>query len=217
MTTEYHAENESKPVTDLSKSAAGFSTPLSQGKEARIGAKLQNPRLNIVLVAPEIPNNTGNIGRTCVTTGCKLHLVKPLGFDIDEKACRRAGLDYWPRLDLEEHDSLGAYLSKCPPSTESDDEHRPQTWFLTTKAKQTIFDAPIKQGDYLVFGRESAGLDDSVHRAYPDQRICVPMVAGERSLNLSTCVAIVVYEAVRKMVGSGEAVVDSDGRLSGVD
>ncbi|MGV6815101.1 MAG: tRNA (cytidine(34)-2'-O)-methyltransferase [Phycisphaerales bacterium] len=166
------------------------------------------PRLHIVLIEPEIPNNTGNIGRTCVTTGCKLHLVKPLGFDIDEKACRRAGLDYWPRLHLEEHESAQAYLEKHPPN-----QGPGRTWFLSTKASQTIYEAPIGVGDHLVFGRESAGLDESIHRAYPDQRICVPMVPGERSLNLSTCVAIVIYEVVRKMIGSGDAVVDDHGRL----
>ncbi|MBL4697930.1 MAG: tRNA (cytidine(34)-2'-O)-methyltransferase [Phycisphaerales bacterium] len=186
-----------KPASDSIESAAGFSVPT--------GSALKNPRLHIVLVAPEIPNNTGNIGRTCVTTGCKLHLVKPLGFDIDEKACRRAGLDYWPRLDLEEHESLDGYLQKHPPGA--------RTWFLTTKATRTIFDAPISMGDHLVFGRESAGLPDSIHAGYPDQRVCVPLVVGERSLNLSTCVAIAVYESVRKMVGSGETVLDEDGRL----
>lgn len=217
MTTEHHADNESKPAADSPESAAGFSMPSSQTKRVKTGTKLASPRLNIVLVEPEIPNNTGNIGRTCVTTGCRLHLVKPLGFDIDEKACRRAGLDYWPRLDLEEHDSLDDYLQRHPPNTELTENARPRTWFLTTKAKQTIFDAPIKQGDHLVFGRESAGLAESVHAAYPDQRLCVPMVANERSLNLSTCVAIVAYEAVRKMIGSGEAVVDSQGRLLSAD
>jgi len=166
---------------------------------------LANPRLHIVLVEPEIPNNTGNIGRTCVTTGCKLHLVKPLGFDIDEKACRRAGLDYWPRLDLEEHDSHDAYTQAYPP--------RGRTWFLTTKAKRTIFDAPIAMGDHLVFGRESTGLPESIYAGNEDHRVCVPLIVGERSLNLSTCVAIVVYESIRKMIGSGEVVVNASGRL----
>jgi tRNA (cytidine/uridine-2'-O-)-methyltransferase len=169
------------------------------------GAGFSTPRLHIVLVEPEIPNNTGNIGRTCVTTGCKLHLVHPLGFDIDEKACRRAGLDYWPRLDLEEHDSHEDYLRKHPPAG--------KTWFLTTKATRTIYDAPIALGDHLVFGRESAGLPDSIHAGHEAQRVCVPLVVGERSLNLSTCVAVVVYEAVRKMIGSGEVKLNADGRL----
>ncbi len=197
MPTEDTSTNKSNPAANPSESAAGFSVP--------VGSPLVNPRLHIVLVEPEIPNNTGNIGRTCVTTGCKLHLVRPLGFEIDEKACRRAGLDYWPRLDLEEHDSLDAYLDAHPPAG--------KTWFLTTKATQTIYDAPIAHGDHLVFGRESAGLPDSIHEGYEDQRVCVPLVVGERSLNLSTCVAIVVYEAIRKMIGSGEVAVNRAGRL----
>ncbi len=188
--------NESKPAPDSDESAAGFCVGRPQ---------LERPKLNIVLVEPEIPNNTGNIGRTCVTTGCKLHLVKPLGFDIDEKACRRAGLDYWPRLDMQEHDSLGLYVETHPIGA--------RTWFLTTKATRTIFEAPIAMGDHLVFGRESAGLPAWIHDANPDQRICVPLVPDERSLNLSTCVAIVVYEAIRKMIDSGELAVNSSGRL----
>ena len=198
------AENETNttnPASDSTEPGAGFSVP--------IGKALANPRLHIVLVAPEIPNNTGNIGRTCVTTGCKLHLVKPLGFDIDEKACRRAGLDYWPRLDLEEHDSLGAYVDKHPPGGAG----QAKTWFLTTKATRTIYDAPIAAGDHIVFGRESAGLPDWIHEAHPDQRVCVPLVVGERSLNLATCVAIVVYEAIRKMIVQGQVRVNDAGRL----
>ncbi len=202
MPAEYSSERRSQhppknPDADPSESDAGFSVP--------VGKPLKNPRLNIVLVEPEIPNNTGNIGRTCVTTGCKLHLVRPLGFEIDEKACRRAGLDYWPRLDLETHGSLDAYLDAHPPAG--------RTWFLTTKATQTIYEAPIEMGDHLVFGRESAGLPDSIHEGYPSQRVCVPLVVGERSLNLSTCVAITVYEAIRKMIESGKAGVDRNGRL----
>ena len=189
------------PAHDSHESGAGFSLPTSQF--------VARPRLHIVLVEPEIPNNTGNIGRTCVTTGCRLHLVHPLGFETDEKACRRAGLDYWPRLELVEHDSVGAYLQAHPPSV----EQRPRTWFFTTKATMTVFDAPIAMGDHLVFGRESAGLSDDIHERFPDQRVCVPLVVGERSLNLSTCVAIAAYESVRKMIGSGDARIDASGRL----
>lgn len=203
MPADKQPESDSKPAASSIDRTAGFSL---SGESSRA-----KPRLNIVLVEPEIPNNTGNIGRTCVTTGCKLHLVHPLGFDIDEKACRRAGLDYWPRLDLEEHDSLGDYLRTYPPESES--ESGPKTWFLTTKATQTVFDAPISLGDHLVFGRESAGLPDSIHEAHPDRRVCVPLVPDERSLNLSTCVAIVVYESVRKMIGQGKVSVNMDGRL----
>lgn len=200
-------QHDSKPGADAADKNADQSAGFSLGLDKPAAL----PRLHIVLVEPEIPNNTGNIGRTCVTTGCKLHLVKPLGFDIDEKACRRAGLDYWPRLDLEEHDSLDAYLGSYP--VQSNPDASPKTWFLTTKATQTIFDAPISRGDHLVFGRESAGLPDSIHEKHKDRRVCVPLVPDERSLNLSTCVAIVVYETVRKMIGSGEAIVNDMGRL----
>jgi len=189
------------------------SAPDPSGSGADVSAPehspLANPRLNIVLVEPEIPNNTGNIGRTCVTTGCRLHLVHPLGFETDEKACRRAGLDYWPRLDLVEHDSLLAYQQAHPVG--------PRTWFLTTKASRTIYDAPIGFGDHVVFGRESAGLPDWVHATHPDRRVCVPLVEGERSLNLSTCVAVVVYESIRKMIGSGDVEINVGGRLVGGD
>ena len=210
------SNQESKPVNEPrygsekgNGSEAGSLCGSSEESE-RINVPLARPRLNIVLVEPEIPNNTGNIGRTCVTTGCKLHLVHPLGFDIDEKACRRAGLDYWARLDLEEHDSLDAYIGKYPSKAY---DGGGKTWFLTTKATRTLFEAPIAMGDHVVFGRESAGLPDSIHEGNADSRICVPMVAGERSLNLSTCVAIVVYESVRKMIGSGQLGVNEHGRL----
>ncbi len=188
--------SEQQDPTGASRGPGGFSLP--------------RPRLNVVLVEPEIPNNTGNIGRTCVTTGCRLHLVRPLAFDIDEKACRRAGLDYWPRLDLREHESLAAYVAAHPPQAAS-----PATWLLTTRATRTIFDAPVKMGDHLVFGRESRGLAQDLIDAHPpDRRLCVPLNRGERSLNLSTCVAVCVYESIRKMIGSGGVMIDREGRFS---
>jgi len=180
------------------------------------GFSLRRPRLNIVLVEPEIPNNTGNIGRTCVTTGCRLHLVHPLAFDIDEKACRRAGLDYWPRLDLREHESLEAYLGAHPPGPAAgpNSDSGPRTWFLTTRATRTIFDAPLAMGDHLVFGRESSGLpEDLLDSNDASQRLCVPLNEGERSLNLSTCVAICVYDAIRRMIENREIRVTQAGRL----
>ncbi len=176
------------------------------------GVRLVRPRLHVVLVEPEIPNNTGNIGRTCVTTGCRLHLVHPLAFDIDEKACRRAGLDYWPRLDLVEHANAQAYLDTHPPSGGGGKAGR--SWFLTSHAERSIFEAPMAMGDHLVFGRESAGLGASVLDQVPmAQRVSVPMVPGERSLNLSTCVAVCVYSAIRNMFGSGAVRLDAQGRL----
>lgn len=175
------------------------------------GVRLVRPRLHVVLVEPEIPNNTGNIGRTCVTTGCRLHLVHPLAFDIDEKACRRAGLDYWPRLDLVEHANASAYLDAHPPRCEAPG----RSWFLTSHAERSIFEAPMSLGDHLVFGRESAGLGPELLEQVPmSQRVSVPMVPNERSLNLSTCVAVCVYTAIRNMFGSGEVRLDAQGRLN---
>ena len=177
---------------------------------ANRGVHLPNPLLNVVLVEPEIPNNTGNIGRTCVTTGSRLHLVHPLAFDIDEKACRRAGLDYWPRLDLVEHDNVDAYLSTHPPRADAE----PRSWFLTSHATRSIFDVDIAMGDHIVFGRESKGLGkDLIDRVPESQRISVPMVPGERSLNLSTCVAVCAYTAIRNMYGFEQVAIDASGRL----
>lgn len=179
-------------------------------QNAGAGVRLVRPRLHVVLIEPEIPNNTGNIGRTCVTTGCRLHLVHPLAFDIDEKACRRAGLDYWPRLDLVEHAHAQAYLAKHPPS----DRSSGRSWFLTSHAERSIFEAPMAFGDHMVFGRESTGLGERVLDQVPmAQRVSVPMIPGERSLNLSTCVAVCVYTAIRNMFGSGAVAIDLHGRL----
>lgn len=153
------------------------------------------PLFNVVLYRPEIPNNTGNIGRTCVATGCRLHLIHPLGFDTDEKACRRAGLDYWPRLDLREHSSWETYL-------ESQGTFMP--WLLTTKADRSLFDARLVRGDQLIFGSETAGLPPEVLERFPERRIGLPMAQGERSLNLATAVCAVVYEGVRQLMARGE-------------
>ncbi len=194
----------SEPTRDEQESTRVWST------RPDAGVRLQHPRLHVVLVEPEIPNNTGNIGRTCVTTGCRLHLVHPLAFDIDEKARRRAGLDYWPRLDLVEHESAQAYLQAHPPRTQPP----ARSWFLSSHAKRSIFDAPLEMGDHLVFGRESSGLDEAVHAQIPEsQLISVPMTPGERSLNLSTCVAVCVYSAIRNMYGAGELALDENGRM----
>ena len=150
------------------------------------------PNFHVVLVHPEIPNNTGNIGRTCVATGCALHLVHPLGFSTDEKACRRAGLDYWPRLGVIEHASWAAYATLHPPSA---------AWFLTTKADRTVFEATPVPGDHLIFGQETAGLPADVLRAVPPDRLLrLPMRPGERSLNLATAVCAVVYEGLRQLM-----------------
>lgn len=156
---------------------------------------MREPLFHVVLHQPEIPNNTGNIGRTCVATGCRLHLIHPLGFDTDEKACRRAGLDYWPRLDVREHASWESYLEHERPGA---------LWLLTTKAERLLFDVPLARGDHFVFGRETAGLPDELLERYRERCVGLPMAAGERSLNVATAACAVVYEGVRQLIGHGE-------------
>ncbi|MBU3127033.1 tRNA (cytidine(34)-2'-O)-methyltransferase [Clostridium tagluense] len=147
--------------------------------------------LNIVLFQPEIPQNTGNIGRTCVLTDCKLHLIKPLGFSLEEKQLRRAGLDYWPFLDLEIHDSYEALREKYKDAT---------FYYSTTKASKLYSEVEYKKGDFIIFGRESSGLPDSVRDSDPERCIRVPMInTTTRSLNLSNTVAITTYEALRQV------------------
>jgi len=166
---------------------------------------LSVPYAQIVLVEPEIPNNTGNIGRTCVTMGLGLQLVHPLGFDIDEKACRRAGLDYWPRLHLTEHADLECY--------ERDRPRDAGLWLFSSKATRTIYEADFQPGDHLVFGRESAGLPAGFVDKHLDRCVSIPMQPGERSLNLSTCAGIVAGEFVRKMLEDTRLRTNPNGRL----
>lgn len=146
--------------------------------------------LNIVLFEPEIPQNTGNIARTCVLTNSRLHLIKPLGFSLDEKHLKRAGLDYWQYLDLEIHESFDELREKYKEST---------FYFSTTKAKHYYDEVNFKPGDFVVFGRESSGLPDRVRNSDPEKCIRIPMIqTSTRSLNLSNTVAIVAYEALRQ-------------------
>lgn len=159
---------------------------------------------HVVLVEPEIPNNTGNIGRTCVATGCSLHLVRPLGFDTSEKACRRAGLDYWPRLHVREHDSWDQCVGSIAPRG---------VWLLTTKASRSVFDVELARGDALVFGKETAGLSPAMLSQYPDRLVSLPMVPQERSLNLATAACTVIYEGIRQLLQRGELSRDGLGRL----
>lgn len=147
--------------------------------------------LNIVLFQPEIPQNTGNIGRTCVLTNCKLHLIKPLGFSLEEKEIKRAGLDYWPLLDIEVHESYEALREKYEEGT---------FYFCTTKGEKFYSDVSFKEGDFLVFGRESKGLPDYIRNDNIDTLIRVPMInTTTRSLNLSNTVAIIAYEGLRQL------------------
>jgi tRNA (cytidine/uridine-2'-O-)-methyltransferase len=160
---------------------------------------------HIVLHQPEIPSNTGNIGRTCVATGCGLHLIHPLGFDTSEKACRRAGLDYWPRLWRREHPSFDAYLA---------DERPQRPWLFTTRprARAHLFQAELRPSDHLIFGRETAGLPPDILDRFDDRLLYLPMVPGERSLNLATAVCAVIYEGIRQCLARAEARI-SGGRL----
>jgi len=147
--------------------------------------------LNIVLFQPEIPQNTGNIGRTCVLTNCKLHLIKPLGFSLEEKEIKRAGLDYWPVLDIEIHESYEALREKYKEGT---------FYFCTTKGEKFYSDVSFNEGDFLVFGRESKGLPDYIRNDNIDTLIRVPMInTTTRSLNLSNTVAIIAYEGLRQL------------------
>ena len=159
---------------------------------------MTDPLFNIVLLHPEIPNNTGNIGRTAVAAGCSLHLIHPLGFDLDEKARRRAGLDYWQHLDWHEHDDWEAFLAKETPE---------RLWLFTTKSERPQWSADFQRGDYLVFGKESSGVEQHIHdmvseRWGDDARITLPMRPEARSLNLATAVCAGVYEALRQVTES---------------
>lgn len=145
--------------------------------------------LNIVLVEPEIPANTGNIARTCAATRSRLHLIKPLGFDISEKAVRRAGLDYWHMVDISVYENTQEFFEKNPCG---------DYWLATTKAKKTYTDAHFSDGCYLLFGKETAGLPEELRDRFPERCIRLPMRYDARSLNLSNSVAIICYEALRQ-------------------
>ena len=150
-------------------------------------------KLNIVMVEPEIPQNTGNIARTCAAIGAKLHLVHPLGFSITEKAVKRAGLDYWDKLDIEEHISFEKFLEKYKP-----EEHH--MFFATTKGKHVYSEPNYKDMKevFLLFGKETKGLPEDVLQKYIDKTIRIPMREHLRSLNLSDSVAIVAYEVFKQ-------------------
>ena len=154
-------------------------------------------KINIVMVEPEIPQNTGNIARTCAAIGAKLHLVKPLGFEISDKYLKRAGLDYWDKLEIEEHESLQAFLEKYKP----EENHM---YFSTTKGQQCYSDIDYSDFDevFILFGKETKGLPEDLLKKYIKNTIRIPMREHLRSLNLSNSVAIVVYEVLRQ-VGFG--------------
>ncbi len=158
---------------------------------------MPDPRFHIVLLNPEIPNNTGNIGRTAAATGCRLHIVHPIGFDMSLKARRRAGLDYWHLVDCREHESWSAFL---------DAEQPQRVWLYTTKSSRPHWEASFELCDYLLFGKETAGVPTEVHEWVTstfgeDHRITLPMVddPAARSLNLATAVCAAVYEGLRQV------------------
>ena len=146
--------------------------------------------LNIVLVEPEIPQNCGNIARTCAATGCRLHLIRPLGFDISEKAVKRAGLDYWHLVEVRDYENLEEFFRV--------NDVR-QMWCLSTKAPRAYTEAAFSEDCYLFFGKETKGLPEDFLEAHRDSCIRLPMRSEARSLNLSNAVAITVYEALRQL------------------
>ena len=148
---------------------------------------------NIVLHEPEKPDNTGNIGRTCVATGSALHLIYPIGFRLTRKNIHHAGLDYWDRLKLFKHDNYDEFFKFVEGSHSS-----PTIWFATTKAHKSYTDVKFKDGDYIMFGKESAGIPEEILSKDEEHCIRIPMIENERSLNLSNSVAIVLYEALRQ-------------------
>ena len=145
--------------------------------------------MHIVLHEPEIPQNTGNIARTCAATGAKLHLIEPLGFSIDEKALKRAGLDYWHLLDVKTYKNFEEFLEK---------NHYPKIYMATTKSQHTHVDVQYDEDSYIMFGKESAGIPEEILVNYPDTCVRIPMIPAARSLNLSNAVAVVLYEALRQ-------------------
>lgn len=146
-------------------------------------------KFNIVLVEPEIPQNTGNIARLCACTGANLFLVGKLGFSLSDKYTKRAGLDYWDSVNIQKFDTLEQLQEKFKDAT---------FYYLTTKSKKSFFDVKFKEGDFLIFGPETRGLSENLLNENKETAITIPMLEGQRSLNLSNSVAIVLYEAIRQ-------------------
>lgn len=145
--------------------------------------------LNIILFEPEIPANTGNIGRTCVATGTRLHLIEPLGFRLNEKSIKRAGMDYWEHLDVKRYINFEDFLEKNPGA---------KIYMATTKGQHVYSDVNYEPDCYIMFGKESAGIPEEILVKHPDNCIRIPMLSEIRSLNLSNSVAVVLYEALRQ-------------------
>ena len=146
---------------------------------------------NVVLIEPEIPPNTGNIARLCLATRSRLHLVKPLGFSVDDRRLRRAGMDYWHQVDVQYWKNLAQFETATQPPV--------RRFLLTTKSERRYWDAKFREGDYLVFGRETKGLPEYFLLAHADNCLTIPMAPEARSLNLATAVAVVLFEGVRQL------------------
>ena len=146
--------------------------------------------INIVLHEPEIPSNTGNIGRTCAATGSALHLIYPLGFILSEKNLKRAGMDYWEKLDVHKYVDYEEFLDKHPTA---------RIWYATTKAEKTYAEADLRDGDFIMFGKESAGIPEEILVDNRERCIRIPMGHDIRSLNLANSVAVILYEAMRQL------------------
>ncbi|MBR3599401.1 MAG: tRNA (cytidine(34)-2'-O)-methyltransferase [Lachnospiraceae bacterium] len=157
--------------------------------------------LNIVLYEPEMPANTGNIGRTCIATGARLHLIEPLGFEINDKQLKRAGLDYWPRLDVTVYSDFEDFKRKNPDVV---------IYMATTKSKQKYTDVTYPEDAYIMFGPESRGIPEEILLESKETCVRIPMMPGERSLNLSNSVAIMIYEALRQQDFPG---LEEEGQL----
>jgi tRNA (cytidine/uridine-2'-O-)-methyltransferase len=168
------------------------SSPNPNDRRARLRTTGCEERLQIVLVEPEIPPNTGNVARLCAATRAHLHLVHPLGFRTDEKAVRRAGLDYWHLVTVSEHENWGAF------EKEVIQERSERFFFFTGKAETSYLDVQYEPGDYLVFGRESTGLSDSILSTYGQHLVGIPTLGEVRSLNLANAVALGAYELLRQ-------------------
>ena len=178
--------------------------------------------INIVLHEPEIPYNTGNIGRTCVITGASLHLIRPYGFFLNDKMIKRAGLDYWPKLDIHEYDTTEDFYKYCDALAEAENEtemgketagaegRKPRIFYATTKGKHRYTDVEYHDGDFIMFGRESAGIPEEILAEHPEDCIRIPMMPEERSLNLSNSAAIILYEALRQLNFPG---LETEGEL----
>lgn len=163
------------------------------------------PLFHVVLHQPKIPNNTGAIGRACVAMGCSLTLVRPLGFEVTEKALRRAGLDYWPRLAPRICDTLDEALEAAAPG---------RVWLLSARARRPVWEADLRLADALVFGCETRGLPERVLDAHPDRVVGLPLLEGERSLNLACAAVAVMQEGLRQCVVRGEIPIDEAGRFA---